>query len=184
MAPSRGATTSRTPLIGLWRTAALLAALSPLSPINATAQEEAAAPEPQEEGTQEASRYRNKLSGFVGGTAEGEGVAFTLGLDYERRLGRSFGLGALVDKAYAGNRAFIAAGAFFWHPLPTVRLDIAPGVEWMSTGDEEDSAFVLRFGADYDFELTERWSLGPNVNLDLAEGRAVFVFGVELGLSF
>ncbi|MBP2646651.1 MAG: hypothetical protein H6Q77_275 [Gemmatimonadetes bacterium] len=161
-----------------FRTAALLGTLAVTVPAVGAAQEEGAAPESSES----APRFRNKLSGFVGGTVEHEGTAFTLGLDYERRLGPLFGVGVIIDKAFGGERAFIAAGALYWHPLPPMRLDIAPGFERIEAEDE--SAFVLRLGADYDFEIKERWSLGPNVNLDLANGRAVFVFGAELGFSF
>lgn len=149
MAPSCGATTSRMPPIGLWRTAALLAALSPLSPISAPAQEESTAPE-----SQEASRYGNKLSASSAPPLKAKASRSPWASATSAGWGRSFGLGAPVDKAYAGNRAFIAAGALFWHPLPMVRLDIAPGVEWVSAGDEEESAFRavvrggLRFRAD------------------------------------
>lgn len=164
--------------MNLFRSAALLVTLAAAAGVPGAAQEEGTAPESPEA----APRFRNKLSGFVGGTVEDEGSAFTLGLDYERRLGPHFGVGVIIDKAFGGERAFIAAGALYWHPLPPMRLDIAPGFERIEAEDE--SAFVLRLGADYDFELTERWSLGPNVNLDLANGRAVFVFGAELGFSF
>ena len=164
--------------MNLFHTAALLATLVVALPILATAQEEGSAAESSEA----EPRFRNKLSWLVGGTVEDEGTAFTLGVDYERRLGRQFGIGVIIDKGYGSERAFIAAGALYWHPLPPMRLDIAPGFERLVAADE--SAFVLRFGADCDIELTRRWSLGPNVNLDFANGRTVFVFGAELGFSF
>jgi len=164
--------------MNLFRTAALLAALSMTLPARGMAQEES----PTGASEEAEPRYRNKLSGFIGVTLEDEANSFTLGVDYERRLGGQFGVGVLADRAFGEGRAFIIAAGLFWHPLSRVRLDIAPGIEM--SGADDKTFFVLRIGADYDFELTERWSLGPNVNLDFVDGRTVWVLGAELGYSF
>jgi hypothetical protein len=125
---------------------------------------------------------RNSIALFMGATIEDEVTSFTLGLDYERRLSRQFGVGLILDSAFGAGRSFIAAAGFFWHPLRSVRLDVAPGLE--VSGEEDDSFFVLRLGADYDFEVSERWSVAPNVNLDFVDGRTVWVLGAELAYAF
>lgn len=151
------------------RTVGAVAALCAVVAARATAQENE-------------REYRNSLGLFIGTTIEdGEEGSFTLGLDYERRLSKPFGVGVLLDKPFGGSRSFIVAGGFFWHPIGPVRLDLAPGIE---VNQDEDDAFVLRLGADYDFELAERWSLAPNANLDLVDGKTVWVIGVELGYRF
>jgi hypothetical protein len=161
----------------LFRTAALLAALSMTLPARGLAQRES----PTGASEEAEPRYRNKVSGFIGVTLEGEeAAAFTLGADYERRLGGPFGVGVLVERAFGDARFFLAAAGLFWHPLRHVRLDVAPGIEWGA----DETLFVLRIGADYDVELTERWSIGPNVNLDFVSGRTVWVLGAEVGYSF
>jgi hypothetical protein len=131
---------------------------------------------------QEEAPRRNSIALFVGATLEsGEEGAFTIGLDYERRLGRAFGVGVIADKAFGASRSFLILGGVFWHPVRQVRLDLAPGIE---VNQDEDELFALRIGADYDFELRERWSIAPNVNLDFVDGRTVWVIGAELGYSF
>jgi hypothetical protein len=135
-----------------------------------------------ESGTPEESVRRNSIGLFMGATLEAdEEGAFTIGLDYERRLGAVFGIGVLADKPFGGARSSLLLGGLFWHPVRQVRLDVAPGIE-INQGESEE--FVLRLGADYDFEIRERWSIAPNVNLDFVDGRTVWVIGAELGYSF
>ncbi len=142
-----------------------------------TAAQEPDAPAPETEAIR-----RNSIALFVGATAESEEeTAFTIGLDYERRLGGPFGVGVLADKPFGAARSFLILGGFFWHPIRPVRLDLAPGLEIIQ---DEDDAFVLRLGADYDFELTERWSVAPNLNVDFVSGRTVWVLGAELAYTF
>lgn len=131
---------------------------------------------------QEEAARRNSIALFMGATLQADDdAAFTIGLDYERRLGQRFGVGVLADKAFGGGRSWLLLGGLFWHPVRQVRLDVAPGIE---INQEEDEQFVLRLGADYDFEIRERWSIAPNVNLDFVDGRTVWVIGAELGYSF
>lgn len=138
----------------------------------------------QEAGAESADlAHRNQLALFLGGTDYEDRVAFTVGLDYERRLGERFGVGVLADWALGGEgREFVLAPAVFYRPLPRLRLDVATGIERNTV--EKEVAFLLRLGVDYDFELNERWSVAPNLNVDLVEGETVFVFGAELGYRF
>ncbi len=163
----------------LFRTAALLATLSVALPVRGAAQEEEARP-----GASEGEpRYRNKVSGFVGVTLEAEeAAAFTLGIGYQRRLGGSFSVGVLAERAFGESRFFLAAAGLAWQPLRRVILYVAPGVEL--SGADDKTFFVLRIGANYDVELTERWTIGPNVDADFVDGRTVWVLGAELGYSF
>lgn len=132
-------------------------------------------------GTEEGTSRRNSLGLFTGITLDDDKASFTLGLDYERRLSRQLGVGVLFDRAFDGERIFLVAPALFWHPVGALRLDAAPGVE-VNQGDEDE--FVFRIAADYDFELTERWSVAPNVNLDFVSGGRVWVLGAEIAYRF
>jgi hypothetical protein len=126
---------------------------------------------------------RNHLALFVGGTAVDETVRFTLGVDYERQLSERFGVGALADWALGGEgREFIFAVAGFYHPTPRIRLDLAPGLQRDAL--EGESEWVVRVGADYEFELRSGWNLSPNVNLDIGPEESLLVFGIEIGRRF
>jgi hypothetical protein len=110
-------------------------------------------------------------------------VRFTLGIDYERQLSERFGVGVLADWAFGGEgRESILAAAAFYHPWRRVRLDLAPGIQRDAARDEVE--FVLRVGADYEFELRDGWSLSPNLNVDFGPNESLLVFGVELGYRF
>ena len=165
--------------MNLFRTAALLAMLAVTLSARGAAQEESARPEASEE----APRYRNKVSGFTGVTLEGEeAAAFTLGIGYQRRLGGPFSVGVLAERAFGDSRFFLAAAGLAWQPLRRVSLYVAPGIE--VSGADNETFFLLRIGANYDVELTERWSIGPNVDADFVDGRTVWVLGAEVGYSF
>ena len=164
-----------TPPVARAALAILSLAVVPLARATAQERESPAASEAE-------ARRPNSIGLFMGATAkQEEETAFTIGLDYERRLGEQWGVGVILDKPFGGSRSFLVVAGLFWHPLPRVRLDVAPGIE---VNRDEDELFVLRLGADYDFELNERWSIAPNVNLDIVGGRTVWVIGAELGYRF
>jgi hypothetical protein len=126
---------------------------------------------------------RNHLALFVGGTAVDETVRFTLGVDYERQLSERFGVGAIADWALGGEgREFLFAVAGFYHPTSRIWLDLAPGVQRDAL--EGELEWVVRVGADYEFELRSGWNLSPNVNLDIGPKESLLVFGIELGRRF
>ena len=79
-------------------------------------------------------------------------------------------------------REAICAVGLFYHPWPRVRLHLAPGVQRDAARDEVD--FMVRVGADYEFELRDGWSLSPNLNVDFGPNESLLVFGVQLGYRF
>lgn len=161
---------------------AVFAGSSVLHVSRVAAQEAQAAVAGAEEGNAE-TRFRNQASLFAGGVTEEGQVAFTIGVDYERRLGRRIGVGALAEWAFGEARAGVLAAAGYWHPVERVRVVLAAGIA--DHQEEDEVSFLFRIGADYDFELSPRWSVEPSLNLDLPSGReASWVFGVALGYAF
>lgn len=85
-----------------------------------------------------AEHHANHVSLFAGAstlTGEtpegGSGTAFTLGLDYERRLTRIIGLGLLAEYVAGGvGRAFFLGVPLFVHPVGGLGLTLASGVEF------------------------------------------------------
>jgi hypothetical protein len=49
---------------------------------------------------------------------------------------------------------------------------------------ETETQFLVRFGAGWELALGRRFTLTPEVNLDLVGGEVSLVYGVSLGLGF
>ena len=102
--------------------------------------------------------------------------AFTVGVEYEYRLSRPVGLGALVD--YAGGKiesTVVAAGPVF-HPWRELKLLAMPGLD-IHHGEEE---FVTRVGALYDFHAGD-WSISPTLHVDVIDVKENIIFGLGFG---
>jgi hypothetical protein len=51
--------------------------------------------------------------------------------------------------------------------------------------EEDEASFFFRAGVGYDFELSSRWSLAPEFNVDFIEGGDTkLVYGLSLSYSF
>jgi hypothetical protein len=49
---------------------------------------------------------------------------------------------------------------------------------------EGETEFLFRAGVAYEFELSERWAVIPEVNVDFVDGEEAFVFGLSFGFGF
>ena len=68
----------------------------------------------------------------------------------------------------------------FIHPHAGWRFVLAPGLEHRH-GDDE---FLFRTGVAYEFELSERWVMSPELNVDFVDGEEAFAFGLSFGFGF
>jgi hypothetical protein len=123
--------------------------------------------------------HRHHVSIFVGDSNERGEDAFTLGLDYEYRLSKLFGIGALVDFADEPLDTAVVGVPFFFHATPHLKLLVAPGLEHEHEGDE----FLVRLGVIYDFEVG-RYTISPAVNVDFVDEEEVWVYGLNFGRGF
>ena len=125
--------------------------------------------------------HKNYLALFVGVTSEDrrDGAA-TVGLEYERRLSESFGVGALVEHAYGDLDFTVYALPFAYHSGPW-KLYAAPGIE-----DSEHHAgneFLFRLGVEYGFAVG-RYEVAPQFDIDFVDGEEVFVLGITIGRGY
>jgi hypothetical protein len=146
----------------------------------------------------EEHEHSDELAVFLGGTGEDDGTHFTLGAEYDRRLGERFGL-AFVGEHVDGTGAWVFLAPFTFRPARNLGLELyaGPGFE---TKEEEhppehaeaeaggrETLLVLRTGAGWAVELG-RASITPQVELDLVhehdEWRTALVFGVAVGFGF
>jgi hypothetical protein len=103
----------------------------------------------------------------------------SIGLDYEYRLNRAWGLVVGFEWVGGDTRQWMAGLGAMLHPVAGLKLLAGPGVE-RHEGEEE---FLFRLGAMYDFEVGS-WSLTPAFNVDFVDGEQTYVYGLYVGKGF
>ncbi len=107
--------------------------------------------------------------------------ALTYGVEYERRLTSSVGLGLILEHANGDLNFTIAAVPFAYH-TGHWKFYAAPGVEF--SDDDNETEFLMRFGVEYGFEIGNNFELSPQVDVDFVDGEVVTVIGLTLGYGF
>lgn len=124
--------------------------------------------------------HSNHLALFTGFSGEVRRErSFSLGLDYERRISESFGVGALVERASGDRDFWIAAIPFSWHRRHW-KFSIAPGVEHEEGHGDHG---LIRLGAGYAFDM-DGIEVAPLVSVDFVNGDTVYILGVTVGKGF
>jgi hypothetical protein len=116
---------------------------------------------------------------FVGGTYEDDDTGFSMGGEYEYRFRKLFGLGPMAEYTAGVFDSWVLGVPFILHPHDGWVLLAAPGVE-IADGETE---FLFRIGGAYEFEVGEKLSIAPEINIDFTEGEQKFVFGLAFGLE-
>jgi len=123
--------------------------------------------------------HRNLLALFVGVTHEGRrNTDLALGIEYERRLNESFGVGVLAEHTFGDLDFWVYAVPFAYH-TGRWKLYIAPGVEDGNHGSE----FLVRLGGEYAYEVGT-WEISPQLDVDFVGGDQTLVLGVSFGKGF
>ena len=128
--------------------------------------------------------HRNMVELLLGNTYEdadhGSENGFTIGFTYERRFSELLGVGGFYEYAAGDFDKWSVGVPLFIHPYKGFRFALAPGLEHRH-GDDE---FLFRTGVGYEFELSERWILMPEFNVDFVDGEESLVVGLILGYGF
>lgn len=109
-------------------------------------------------------------------TTETEG---TVGIDYQYRFSRAWGLAIAFEYVGGGARNWMAGLGPALHPVAGLELYAGPGFEH----NDGENEFVFRVGLAYEFEVG-RWSLTPAFNLDFVDGEQTYVYGIYVGKGF
>jgi hypothetical protein len=135
-------------------------------------------------GPESGEHHPNAVELFLGNTyerADDETAnGFSVGVTYERRLSDLLGVGGFYEYAAGDFDKWSIGVPLFVHPYGGWRLDLAPGLEHRDGEDE----FLFRAGVAYEFELSERWAVMPEFNVDFVNGEQAFVFGLSCGFGF
>lgn len=105
---------------------------------------------------------------------------FSIGVDYQYRVHRYLGLGALMDYAAGDLRTTVFAAGAFIRPVGGLQILTAPGFE--SHAGKRHALF--RLGFYYEFPFADRFALTPNFNIDFVNGEQVYIYGVAFGVGF
>jgi hypothetical protein len=131
--------------------------------------------------------HQNHVALFLGST-EGEehhgekgDRDFTIGIDYERRLSKLFGIGAMVDWVAEGNREYLIGVPVFLHVGNGGKFQLAPAYHRVREGDED--GFVFRTAFAWDFYI-KKISLAPYIAYDFTDGQDFTVFGLDIGTGW
>lgn len=121
------------------------------------------------------------LSVLVADThVSGEGDNFTIGIDYEYRLSKLLGVGAVVERAFGELDATTVLAVADIHLQHGLIVQVGPGFERR----HDENVFVARIGMLYEFEL-DNLTLSPQLHWDYHDGEAnAIVAGLALGFSF
>jgi len=123
--------------------------------------------------------HPNLIAFFVGGAHEGSREnGFALGIEYERRLNKSFGVGLLAEHTSGDLDAWVYAVPFAYHS-GRWKFYVAPGVE----DGEHGSESLVRIGGEYAFEVGS-WEISPQLDVDFVDEDEVYVLGVTFGKGF
>ena len=124
--------------------------------------------------------HKNELGFFAGITHEGRRENDpALGIEYERRINESFGIGAVAEYTFGDGDFLVVTVPFSYH-IKSWKLVVAPGVE---KSDDHGTESLVRFGAGYGIK-TGGWMVTPQLNVDFVDGEDVWVLGVGIGKGF
>ena len=138
-----------------------------LSPGNIWGQEEEEGPE-----------GKSDISLFLGASSNSEATAFTIGMDYQYRISRLFGVGVILDHATGDFKSTLVAPALFLH-VKNLSFTVAPGAEF----SDDETELVMRLGAEYHFEIS-RFAIIPAIFYDTERnGDPTWVYGLGFSME-
>ena len=122
--------------------------------------------------------HRNEVAVFFGLTDEGRDEGFAIGIEYERRLNESFGVGALAERTWRGTDFWVYAIPLTLH-VNRWKFLVAAGVE-KSDGHTEN---LVRLAGGYECEVGTA-AVTPILAFDSVDGQLIYVVGVSIGFGF
>lgn len=122
--------------------------------------------------------HLNEVALLLGGTYLDHEHHFTSGFEYVRRLHPYVGVGGAVE--YLDGGTWVYVFPVMVYPVAGLKVMAGPGFE----RHHGDNKFLFRVGVGYAFELSERLSLQPALDVDFIGRERALVYGVVLGFGF
>jgi len=109
-----------------------------------------------------------------------EGNNPSLGIDYEYRVNRLLGVGAIIERAYGELNSTTVLAVADIHFHNGLIMQVGPGFERRN----DEDVFVSRFGILYEFEI-ENFTLSPQLHWDYHHDEFnAIIAGLALGFAF
>lgn len=142
----------------------------------------------------EEREHRNSVELFVGAVTETEESATGpgFGIEYQRHLSQRWWLGVEAIELSTNDvgRSWLVVVPVYFTLVKGLGIKAGPGLEGSEEKPEDGgegeptTEFAMRFGAGWEFELGKRFTLTPELNMDVIGGSVTWVYGVSLGLGF
>jgi hypothetical protein len=129
-------------------------------------------------GAQEHDLEENQIAILVGFAHEGRDDGLVIGVEYERRIDESLGLGLLVEHTYGDFNTWVFAVPLTLH-VDEWKFILAPGIEDRDGRSEK----LVRIAVGYEFE-TSKVTVVPAFAVDFVDGETIYVLGVAFGWPF
>ena len=141
-----------------------------------------AAAESETEAESSEVEYRSKIGIFGGITQDGHDHGASVGVEYIYRMDDLISIGGFLEYAGGDFDLWLIGLPFFIHPHAGWFFRLAPAAEF----EHDEVRFVFRTSVGYDFEITPRWAIAPEFNVDLNRRDREFtqIYGITLLYSF
>ena len=137
--------------------------------------------------------HKHHLALFNGATTNftHSSTDYSLGIDYEFRLTKTFGLGLLGEYVFTDNGEYIIGVPLFLHFAKSLKITGAPLLIYKEehiddhthhSEAEMKTIFAFRVGVSYGFHIG-KFSVAPAINFDTGEYNAL-VYGLNIGIGF
>lgn len=135
--------------------------------------------------TQAAESAKHIPGVFIGATHVESETEFTFGFEYEYKLNKKWGVGAVFErtnKAHHNDGVAVALASIYYHPTKNIRLGAGIGQERIGGGHphEED---LYRISVAYDFHVKE-FGIAPTIAVDFVDDEEAIVFGIAFTRPF
>ena len=131
-----------------------------------------------EEADHHENGHANEVAVFLGFTDEGRDEGLALGIEYERRLSESYGVGVLAERTWRGRDFWVYAIPLTLH-VERWKFVAAGGVE--KGHGHTDGLF--RLAAGYEFEAGTM-AVTPTLAVDSVDGELIYIIGASIGFGF
>ena len=110
--------------------------------------------------------------------------ADAVGIEFEYRLSNSMGIGVVIEDLNVDNRGnTVIIAPFSYHFGSGFRAFAGPGYEFANSGLK--SNFLFRVGIGYEFRISERWSVAPELLNDFVDRNGeTWLAGIAVGYGF
>ena len=118
---------------------------------------------------------------FVGYTHAADETHFTYGIEYEYKINKNWGIGAVyekIDDAHHHDGVNVMVAEVFYHPSPSWRFGVGAGKEKIG-GHHPHSEDLYRLSINYDLHIGD-FGIAPTLAVDFIDGEEAYVFGVAL----